>query len=123
MLANLKLQIFRRGSHQNQLAEAVGIDETVLSKIIHGFRLATPLQRRALATYLEADEEWLFENFRLGSRIPGRVSSERRRQTRRHRDRMTLPRNTDNAGTESNRAKSAVEKQPQTAPTVFADEA
>ncbi len=51
MFPNLKLQIFRRGSHQNQLAKAVGIDESVLSKL--------------LATYLDVDEVWLFERFEV----------------------------------------------------------
>lgn len=68
MLPNLKLQIFRRGSHQNQLAKAIGIDETVLSKIIHGYRNPTSAQRKLLATYLEADEAWLFERFEADSR-------------------------------------------------------
>jgi transcriptional regulator with XRE-family HTH domain len=63
MFPNLKLQIFRRGSHQNQLAKAVGIDETVLSKIIHGYRDPNPHQRKLLASYLEAEEAWLFERF------------------------------------------------------------
>ncbi len=63
MFPNLKLQIFRRGSHQNQLAKAVGIDETVLSKIIHGYRDPTIAQRKLLASHLEADEAWLFERF------------------------------------------------------------
>lgn len=63
MYPNLKLQIFRRGSHQNQLAKAVGMDETVLSKIIHGYRAPTVEQRRLLSGYLEADETWLFERF------------------------------------------------------------
>ncbi len=63
MFPNLKLQIFRRGSHQNQLAKAVGIDETVLSKIIHGYRSPTAVQRKLLADHLEADESWLFERF------------------------------------------------------------
>ena len=67
MLPNLKLQIFRRGSHQNQLAKAIGIDETVLSKIIHGYRNPTSAQRKLLATYLEADEAWLFERFEADS--------------------------------------------------------
>jgi transcriptional regulator with XRE-family HTH domain len=65
MFPNLKLQIFRRGRHQNQLAKAVGIDETVLSKIIHGYRVPTPTQRQVLASYLEAEEEWLFEGFEV----------------------------------------------------------
>ena len=63
MFPNLKLQIFRRGSHQNQLARAVGINETVLSKIIHGYRNPTVGQRKLLADHLEADEAWLFERF------------------------------------------------------------
>lgn len=74
MFPNLKLQIFRRGSHQNQLAKAVGIDETVLSKIIHGYRAPTPAQRRVLSSYLEADEEWLFERFEVA---PNLARSER----------------------------------------------
>ncbi len=63
MFPNLKMQIFRRGNHQNQLAKAVGIDETVLSKIIHGYRNPTASQKKLLASYLEADEAWLFERF------------------------------------------------------------
>lgn len=63
MFPNLKLQIFRCGSHQNRLAKAIGIDETVLSKIIHGYRDPTPAQRELLASYLQADEGWLFERF------------------------------------------------------------
>lgn len=63
MFPNLKLQIFLRGSHQNRLAKSVGIDETVLSKIIHGYRNPTAAQRKLLAHFLEADEEWLFQRF------------------------------------------------------------
>jgi transcriptional regulator with XRE-family HTH domain len=63
MFPNLKLKIFLRGSHQNRLAKSAGIDETVLSKIIHGFRKPTAAQRKLLAECLEADEEWLFERF------------------------------------------------------------
>jgi transcriptional regulator with XRE-family HTH domain len=63
MFPNLKLQIFRRGSHQNQLARAVGMDETILSKIIHGYRNPSADQRKLLAAHLEADEAWLFERF------------------------------------------------------------
>lgn len=63
MFPNLKMQIFRSGSHQNKLAKAIGIDETVLSKIIHGYRNPTTEQRKLLADYLVADEAWLFECF------------------------------------------------------------
>jgi transcriptional regulator with XRE-family HTH domain len=65
MFLNLKLQIFRRGNHQNQLARAVGMDATVLSKVIHGYRCPTPEQRKRLATYLGAEEAWLFEVFEV----------------------------------------------------------
>jgi transcriptional regulator with XRE-family HTH domain len=65
MFPNLKLQIFRRCSHQNRLAREVGMDETVLSKIIHGYRNPTAGQRKLLAAYLEADEAWLFERFEV----------------------------------------------------------
>ena len=65
MYPNLKLEIFRRGSRQNELAKALGIDETVLSKIIHGYRNPTNLQKKLLSTYLEADESWLFERFEV----------------------------------------------------------
>lgn len=65
MFPNLKLQIFRSGSHQNRLAKAVGIDETVLSKIIHGYRNPTASQRKILADYLAVDEAWLFEGFEV----------------------------------------------------------
>jgi len=63
MFPNLKLKIFLRGSHQNRLAKSVGIDETVLSKIIHGYRKPTAAQRKLLAEFLDADEAWLFERF------------------------------------------------------------
>lgn len=63
MYPNLKLQIFRRGLHQNHLARELGIEETILSKIIHGYREPSEAQRRLLASYLEADETWLFEKY------------------------------------------------------------
>ena len=65
MFPNLKLKIFLRGSHQNRLAKSVGIDETVLSKIIHGYRQPTAAQKKLLADFLEADEAWLFEQFEV----------------------------------------------------------
>jgi ribosome-binding protein aMBF1 (putative translation factor) len=61
MYANIKLQIFRKGIHQNQLAQRLGIDETLLSKIIRGFREPSKAQRKQLADYLQASEQWLFD--------------------------------------------------------------
>lgn len=63
MFPNLKLQIFLRCDRENQLAKAVGIEETVLSKIMHGYRTPTATQKKLFATYLQPDEAWLFERF------------------------------------------------------------
>ena len=37
------------------------MDETLLSKIIRGFREPSETQRKQLADYLKASEQWLFE--------------------------------------------------------------
>jgi len=63
MYPNLKLQIFKRGERQNHLARQMGISDAILSKIIHGYREPTDAERKVLAAYLEADENWLFERF------------------------------------------------------------
>jgi len=73
MYPNLKLQIFRSGNRQNELAKALGIDQTVLSKIIHGCRNPTVSQKKLLAAYLEAEEAWLFERFEVP---PGRAGQQ-----------------------------------------------
>ncbi len=70
MYPNLKLAIFKRGIHQNQLARVLGLNEALLSKIIRGYRKPSETQRRLLATYLEADEEWLFERFECAASVP-----------------------------------------------------
>jgi transcriptional regulator with XRE-family HTH domain len=88
MFPNLKVQIFRQCSHQNKLAKAVGIDETLLSKIIHGYRTPTSDQKRVIANYLEADEDWLFESFEATPRVgtPGRASIGESRKAAEHGD-------------------------------------
>ncbi len=63
MYPNLKLAIFKRGIHQNHVAKVLGINEVILSKIIHGYREPSSAQRKLLAGYFEADETWLFEKF------------------------------------------------------------
>jgi transcriptional regulator with XRE-family HTH domain len=72
MYPNLKIQIFKSGIHQTRLAKEVGIADTVLSKIIHGYREPTEQQRKILAEYLRVDQGWLFERFDL---IPDRGDS------------------------------------------------
>ncbi len=63
MYPNLKIQIFKLGLRQNHLAKDLGIDETLLSKIIHGYREPTQAQRLSLSEYLSVAEDWLFERY------------------------------------------------------------
>lgn len=61
MYLNLKLQLFKTGMRQNRLAVQLGVDESILSKIINGFREPSREMRARIATLLQSDEEWLFE--------------------------------------------------------------
>jgi transcriptional regulator with XRE-family HTH domain len=61
MYPNLKLQLWKSGMRQNQLAKLLGMDETVLSKVVNGFRHPSLQVRRRIADLLEVDEHWLFE--------------------------------------------------------------
>jgi transcriptional regulator with XRE-family HTH domain len=70
MYPNLKLQIFRLGTHQNYIARALGMDESVLSKIIHGYRKPSQEQRKQLADFLKVEENWLFEKYDVTRRSP-----------------------------------------------------
>jgi len=63
MYPNLKLEIFKRGIHQNQLARTLGIHEAILSKIIHGYREPSEAQRKLMAEYLQVSEQWLFDKY------------------------------------------------------------
>jgi transcriptional regulator with XRE-family HTH domain len=63
MYLNIKLQIFRLGIHQNEIARALGVDESLLSKIIHGYREPSNMHRKQLAGLLKAEESWLFEKY------------------------------------------------------------
>jgi len=59
MYPNLKLQLYRSGIRQNRLAQLVGIHETLLSKIVNGFRQPDPDVRARIAAVLKSDEQWL----------------------------------------------------------------
>ena len=61
MYPNLKLQLWRFGIRQNRLAQMLGMDETMLSRIINGFREPTPQVKTKIAELLQSDEAWLFE--------------------------------------------------------------
>ncbi len=61
MYPNLKLQLFRTGMRQNRLAQCLGVDESILSKIVNGFREPSPELRERIASLLQTDEKWLFQ--------------------------------------------------------------
>jgi transcriptional regulator with XRE-family HTH domain len=63
MYPNLKIEIFKRGIHQNNIARELGLNEAVLSKIIRGYREPTVIQKQMLAQYFQLDESWLFEKY------------------------------------------------------------
>ena len=60
MYPNLKLQLWKCGMRQNRLAQLVGIHETLLSKIVNGFREPDPEVRACIAEALKCDAGWLF---------------------------------------------------------------
>jgi transcriptional regulator with XRE-family HTH domain len=62
MYANLKLQMWRTGMRQNRLARLLELDETVLSRIVNGFRQPCPEIRAKIAHALKCDAQWLFED-------------------------------------------------------------
>ena len=61
MYPNLKLQIFKLGIRQNQIARELRLYESQLSKIINGYREPSEVERKLIANYLNVDEAWLFE--------------------------------------------------------------
>jgi transcriptional regulator with XRE-family HTH domain len=61
MYPNLKLQMWRSGIRQNQLARTLHMDETTLSRIVNGFRQPCPETKVKIAAALNCDLEWLFE--------------------------------------------------------------
>ena len=61
MYPNLKLHLLNFGIRQNRLAKILEIDETVLSKIVNGFREPSADLRQRIAEALGSDTEWLFE--------------------------------------------------------------
>lgn len=60
MYPNLKMEIWLSGVRQNRLARELRVDETVLSKVINGYREPSPELRTTLAQYFNKDETWLF---------------------------------------------------------------
>jgi transcriptional regulator with XRE-family HTH domain len=61
MYPNLKLQIFKLGIRQNQIARELKVCESQLSKIINGYREPSESEKKLLAQFLNVEEGWLFE--------------------------------------------------------------
>lgn len=61
MYPNLKLELWRSGMRQNRLAQILEIDETILSRIVNGFREPSQQMRTRIAELLKKEEAWLFD--------------------------------------------------------------
>jgi transcriptional regulator with XRE-family HTH domain len=61
MYPNLKFELWRSGIRQNRLAQMLKLDETVLSRIVNGFRKPCPEVMAKVAAALKRDQDWLFE--------------------------------------------------------------
>ena len=61
MFPNLKMRLWTAGIRQNRLAQMLNVDETLLSKVINGYREPNVELRRRIAELLGSDEQWLFE--------------------------------------------------------------
>ena len=72
MYPNLKLQLWKTGIRQNRLAKLIGVDETILSKIVNGFREPSPELRGKIAALLQSDADWLFEAVNTSLRFENR---------------------------------------------------
>jgi transcriptional regulator with XRE-family HTH domain len=61
MYPNLRIQLWKAGIRQNRLAKMIKMDETVLSRIVNGFREPSPEFRKTISLLLQSDEQWLFQ--------------------------------------------------------------
>jgi transcriptional regulator with XRE-family HTH domain len=61
MYPNLRIQLWKSGIRQNRLAKMLEMDETLLSRIVNGFRQPSPDFRKRISALLESDEAWLFQ--------------------------------------------------------------
>ena len=82
MYPNLKLQLWKSGIRQNRLARQLGVDETVLSRIVNGFREPNSELQGQIADVLKCDAQWLFsrqndlDSASVGIRPPEAASQE-----------------------------------------------
>jgi transcriptional regulator with XRE-family HTH domain len=61
MYPNLRIQLWKTGIRQNRLAKMIEMDETLLSRIVNGYRTPSPEFRKKISAILDSDELWLFQ--------------------------------------------------------------
>jgi transcriptional regulator with XRE-family HTH domain len=61
MYPNLRIQLWKSGIRQNRLAKMLEMDETLLSRIVNGFRQPSAECRKRISALLQSEEEWLFQ--------------------------------------------------------------
>lgn len=61
MYPNLRIQLWKAGIRQNRLAKMIEMDETLLSRIVNGYREPSPEFRKKISAILHSDEGWLFQ--------------------------------------------------------------
>jgi transcriptional regulator with XRE-family HTH domain len=65
-LKNLEVELRRRGLYQRDLACALGVDRSVVSRILCGHRRARARERRMIADLLKVPAVLLFSDSRVG---------------------------------------------------------
>ena len=60
MYPNLRVELWKAGIRQNKLARMLDMDETLVSRIVNGYRQPSPEFRKKLSALLNSDEAWLF---------------------------------------------------------------
>ena len=61
MYPNLKFQLWKVGLRQNRLAKMLEMDETLLSRIVNGYRQPSEEFRKKISAILHSDALWLFQ--------------------------------------------------------------
>lgn len=75
MYPNLRIQLWKSGIRQNRLAKMLEMDETLLSRIVNGFRQPSPDFRKRISELLQSDEAWLFQTVESASPKPANPPS------------------------------------------------
>jgi len=61
MYPNLRIQLWKAGIRQNRLAKMLEMDESLLSRIVNGYRQPSTEFRQKISAILDSDELWLFQ--------------------------------------------------------------